>query len=134
MRLLAPDKVLELGLTQVGFDCSRQKVKRSENLNRFMRFYGCLPIVLARVWGDLQTLGKRSNRLVVTKESDFIHFLLAVYLLKCYPLEAQLAATFKVSERTARDRGWDFVRRIQELKHEKVSNYIVITLSVNVKL
>ena len=56
MLILSPDKVLKLGLKQAGFDVDRQKVRRSDSLYRFKTFYGSLPIVLAQVWSDLQTL------------------------------------------------------------------------------
>jgi hypothetical protein len=43
------------------------------------------------------------------------------HFLKCYPSEAQLAASFSISEKTARKWRWFFARQIQALKIENGS-------------
>ena len=49
---------------------------------------------------------------------------MAIYFLKCYSTESQLAAVFKISERTVRKWCWFYICRIQALKGEKVSKSV----------
>ena len=51
-------------------------------------------------------------------------FLLAIYFLNCYPTEPQLAATYKVCEKTARKCCWFFAKKVQALKAAKVSSLL----------
>ena len=117
--ILSADEILKQGLTEVGFDKKWQRITRAANLERFGYFYGSLPIVLAQVWEDLQTT-QNPDALVSGTESNLKYFFLACHLLKGYKLEAKLAGVFKISERTVRDKGWEFIRKIQALKLEKV--------------
>ena len=119
VHILLPDEILKEGLKQVGFDEKQQRIKQDANLERFNYHYGSLPTVLAHVWEDLQ-FTTNPDAWVDGTEGNLKYFFLACNLLKCYKLEAKLAATFKVSEQTDRDKGWEIVCKIQALKLEKV--------------
>jgi hypothetical protein len=49
---------------------------------------------------------------------------MALYLLKYYLTENQLATFFKVCEKTTRKWSWDYTKKIQALKEEKVNTTI----------
>ena len=114
--ILTADQVLHQGLNSVGFRNHRvQNVSRATNVERFRAHYGSNPLVYAQIWEDLQQLIHFE-----ATAKDFHLFLMSVHFLKCYPTEAQLAATFNVCEKTVRKWCWFFARKIQELKDHKV--------------
>lgn len=119
--ILTANEFLRKGLEMVGFDRRRQqRVKRATNIQRFKDYYGSRPIVYAQIWEDLQTTDIQDARIDSSKccvES----FLMAIHFLKCYPTEGVRAGTFNICERTARDWGWYYVRKVQALKKQKVS-------------
>lgn len=123
--IVAADEVLFRGLVLVGFSAIRQgKVSRSTNLGRFRSHYGSNPSVYAKIWEDLQTLPIPEAH-IDSREGQFINldnFLLAMHFLKCYPTETQLAASFKVCEKTAGKCSWFFAQRVRALKTAKVSH------------
>lgn len=122
MFVVTPDELLWRGLVSVGFTgASILRVKRSTRLERFRSHFGSNPNVYSEMWEDLQTTPIPEAR--ITTDAVFVNldsFLLALYFLKCYPTEAQLAATFKVCERTARKCYRFFSKKMQALKAAKV--------------
>ena len=121
--IVTADELLRRGLVLVGFSGARiGNVSRSTNLSRFRSHFGSNPIVYSEIWEDLQTSPFPEARIIT--DAVFVYldsFLLAVFFMKCYPTEAQLAATFKVCEKTARKCCWFFAKKVQALKAAKVS-------------
>ena len=115
------DQMLYQGLRLIGFNCQRVKsVSYTINLERFCAHFGSNPIVYAQIWEDLQTT-LCSEAMITKKSAQLRYFLMAIYFLKCYSTESQLAAIFKISERTVRKWCWFYTCRIQALKEAKVS-------------
>ena len=126
MALVTPDELFRRGLLLGGFNgACIDNVSRSTSLARFRSLYGSNPIVYAEIWQDLQTTDILDAR--ITTGGVFVNldsFLLAIYFLNCYPTEPQLAATFKVCEKTARKCCWFFAKKVQALKAAKVSSLL----------
>jgi DDE superfamily endonuclease len=128
--IVTADFMLMQGLLMVGFDHHRiQKVLRNTNIIRFRSFYGSDPIVYARIWNDLHD-GTNEAAFIHTSTATLRHFFMSLFFLKCYPSATQMAAIFRVCEKTARKWCWYFLSKIQALKHTKVTkhNNIAITL------
>ena len=122
--IVTPDFVLETGLQAVGFDDNRRaKVNRSTNLSRFRSHFGSNPIVYAEIWEDFKRISIAGEADDVDDQNrDITMFLMAIKFLRCYPTEAELAATFQVCERTARKWCMYYAKKIQALKSYKVKN------------
>ena len=119
--ILTADEMLHQGLRHVGFELHRiLNVSRRTNVDRFKSHYGSDPVVYAQIWEDLQFTTIPEAR-IDTRAVHSSHFLMTMYFLKCYPNEAQLAASFSICEKTVRKWRWYFARKIQALKSEKVS-------------
>jgi hypothetical protein len=69
-------------------------------MNCFKEFYGSDPVVYAQMWEDLQMTEIPEAHLDINPANNE-YFLMALYLLKCYPTEGWLAGLFKVCEKTA---------------------------------
>jgi hypothetical protein len=78
------DETLSMGLKIAGFDTGRQQnVQRETNLERFKDFFGCVPVIYAEIWEDLQTTGIAEARIDTTKCSVKMDtFLLSVHFIK----------------------------------------------------
>jgi hypothetical protein len=115
--IVTPDQLLHQGLRLIGITNNRiENILRERNLERFRAHYGSNPIVYAQMWEDLQT-----NALIDSADTDLALFLMTIYFLKCYPTEAQLAATFHICKQTVRKWCWFYAIKIQALKELKVS-------------
>jgi hypothetical protein len=124
--IVSVDQMLVQGLRLVGFNLQRvQNVSQKENLARFRAHYGSNPIVYTKIWEDLQVTPCH-DALVDCKHADLALFLMAIHFLKCYPTEAQLAATFRVCERSVRKWCRYYACKIQALKEVKVSSATVM--------
>ena len=98
--IVTSDQMLVQGLRLVGFNIQRvQNVSLGENLRRFRAHYGSNPIVYAKIWEDLQVT-QCLDALIDSRTIDLALFLMTFRFLKCYPTEAELAATYRVCERT----------------------------------
>ena len=125
------DQMLLQGLRFVGFDTQQvQNVSLSLNLRRFKSHYGSHPIVYVQMWTDLQTT-PCLDALVDSKTINLIHYLMTLHFLKCYPTEEQLAASFKVGERSVRKWCRYYGRKMQALKQQKVSRSAWLMLFVH---
>ena len=119
MLILTVNEMMQKGLELSGFAlCRQQKVDPKTNLRRFKAYYGSAPIVYAQIWEDLQTTDIPEASI---SDENIDSFLMTMHFLKCYPTEVQLAGTFKICERTAREWGWYYAKKVQALKSEKVS-------------
>jgi hypothetical protein len=119
--IVTTDVILHKGLVLVGFSIHRvQNVSRTTNLERFRGHYGSNPVVYAMIWEDLHLAVNNTPALVDSASSSLTMFLMAVYFLRCYATETQLAARFQVCEKTARTWSFFYAKKIQELKHRKV--------------
>jgi hypothetical protein len=117
--IITSDQMLRQGLRIVGFNTERiQNVSLDANLERFRAHYGSYPIVYAAIWEDLHHSTFPDAR--IDDKADLVSYLMAIFFLKCYPSEAQLAGTFRVCERTVRKWCWYYAGKIQALKQEKV--------------
>jgi len=95
------DQVMAIGLDMMGFPPARQqRVKRSTQLDDFQAFFGVHPLVIARIWEDLQTT---NVQLTPTTTAQILasppwltygmvtirNFLHAFHFLKRYPTETE---------------------------------------------
>lgn len=111
---------MERGLLFAGFDRRRQRVRRETNLDRFRSAYGSNPVVLARIWEDLQKTTVPEAKISREATKHFDRFLMAFYFLNVYPTEKREAGIFKVDEKTGRKWRWYFVEKIRALKKQKI--------------
>jgi hypothetical protein len=51
--ILTAEEILCIGLSYKGFTVDRQRVRRQQNIDRFVSFYGSKPEVCAQIWEDL---------------------------------------------------------------------------------
>jgi hypothetical protein len=114
--ILTADEMLQQGLRLVCFEIHCiLNVSRTTNVDRFKSHYGSDPAMYAQIWEDLQFTTIPGTRIdTCTVYSS--HFLMTIHFLKCYPSEAQLAASFSICEKTARKWHWFFARKNQLLK------------------
>jgi hypothetical protein len=118
--ILTADEVLMKGLelADISPRC-QQNVNRQKKVTLFKEFYGSDPVVYAQVWEDLQTTEIPDAHLD-DETANIEYFFMALHRLKCYPTEGRLATFFKVCEKTTRKWSWDYTKKIQALKEEKV--------------
>jgi hypothetical protein len=117
------DEILEQGLLAVGI-VDPSTICRESNLESFRSHYGSNPIVYAQIWEDLQTTEIEEAKISgAVANTGLDYFLMAIHFLKCYPTEQQQVSRFRVSDRTAREWTWFFLKKVQvqALKAEKVS-------------
>ena len=113
--------VLRAGLTWAGFvEYCQERVQHETNDERFRLFYGSGARAVLKIYEDLF---KVDPKLIL------LDCFMAMHLLKCYPTEARLAGTFRVSKKTARLKCWSTITKIQGLKNKKVSIYWLIYVS-----
>ena len=121
-RLYTADEMLQMGLEQIGLsDDQQERVERATNVRRFKAHYGSSPLVVATIWEDLMTTDIPAARIPLKTSPDKLF--LAMYFLKVYPTEEQLAGRFTKCEKGARKWTWSVVRKIQALKAQKVSDF-----------
>lgn len=123
---------MSIGLGLMGFPPERQqRVKRSTNLADFQAFFGVHPLVVAKIWEDLQST---TVALTPTAPAQIqasppwlkngmvtIHnFLHAFHFLKRYPTETERKGTTGYCKVTLRLWCWYFVERIRALKTVKI--------------
>ena len=113
-----PAAWLELGLEFVGFYERRQKVRYKTNLERFTSHYGASPETLQAIFNDFQTTDIDDAHIA---RPDPMLLLMATFWLRTYAKETQLAGTFKVDDKTAREYVRKYVKAIAALKGLKVS-------------
>jgi hypothetical protein len=85
-------------------------------LRRFKACYGSAPVVLVKIWEELQTDG----HVIDATRRDLEDFLMTMYFLKNYPSEHCMAGIFGLHEETIRQRVWNLTRNIQSLKVLKI--------------
>jgi hypothetical protein len=113
---LSPDDVLKLGLKFVGFNETRQsKVGKKKNIERFRAFFGIGYAGVAVLLKDLQS----SERTRVHK-LDLKYFFLALNYLKTYNTELVMSGWWDLHEDTVHQWSWFYIKKIQQLKEEKV--------------
>lgn len=102
--------VLAKGLAVAGYG-EKKLALRTQHM-RFKQMYGCLPIVVEHIWHDLQ------GRLPAKAKLD--HLFWALFFLKRYPTEGDMALRLKKDPNTIRKWVWALIFGIQDLKAEKV--------------
>jgi hypothetical protein len=117
MDIITAADMLEIGQELVGFSKSRQTIKRHTQIVRFMAHFGTCPVTCAAIYLDLQTTPNRTARI---EKPDIKRFFMALYWLKTYGTEAQLAGEFNVDEKTVRKWVAKYVDAMQALKGQKV--------------
>ena len=98
--ILTADELLHQGLRFVGNElhCIQNVSRRRTNVDRFKSHYGSDPVVYAQIWEDLQ-LTRIPEARIDTRTVISRHFMMAIYFLKCYPTEAQLAVSFSICKK-----------------------------------
>ena len=87
------------------------------NVQRFKDHYGANPVVVAHMWGDLQTNSIPKGRINVLK---FNYFLIAMNFLYRYHRESEREAQFDKSPKTLRNWTWYYLVKIQLLQAIKI--------------
>jgi hypothetical protein len=118
--ILTAEEILCIGLSYKGFTVDRQRVRRQQNIDRFVSFYGSKPEVCAQIWEDLQGTNIPDARIHMRVADDIKPFLMTLHFFKSYHYSSDLAGAFKCSERTVNTKIWFFAARIQALKGDKV--------------
>jgi DDE superfamily endonuclease len=123
--LLDERRVTELGLGYVGVFALKHKIM-SETFSKevFHWHYGSSPLVVARMWFDLQqgefpraSLSPKDNSLI-----GFKLFMTAIFFLWAYPRNAGLTASrFHQCIRNCKGEPlWRWIRKIEALKQKKI--------------
>jgi DDE superfamily endonuclease len=121
MLILTDDEVLAKGLLLVGFCAVRQaRVDEETNEARFTDHFGSTPQVYAQLWEDLQTTDVDEARIDAPNEADFNYFMSAIHFLTKYPSESERAGIFGRCERSCREWGWFYIRKISLLQEKKI--------------
>jgi hypothetical protein len=118
------NEILSIGLSLTRIDAFRQeKVDRETNLDHFRSLFGSNPVVYAQIWEDLQTTDIHDARIDgATAKTGIRYFLMSIYFLKNYPTGPLQESSFRVSVRTAHEKNWFFLKKIQALKEQKVTS------------
>lgn len=120
MHVATSASILRFGLELMGIDHERHKAK--SNLRDFRSHYGMNPVIYAHIWYDMQTTNVQEARIDTSQEGVCLkNFLFALYYLRTYPTEDQLAPRWGLSVKTARKWGWFFLEKIAALRASKVS-------------
>jgi hypothetical protein len=118
-----PDEILRKGLLLQKFTLSRlNKNKEKTQLGWFQSHYGCRPVVVARIWEDLQTTEIDDARIgdKGDMKPDIQELLHAINWLKEYRTEKQREGSADLSAKTLRKKCWYYARKIQALKGQKI--------------
>jgi len=93
------------------------------NLVQFKLHYGANPVVVAKIWEDLQTTtveAARINNPHMLSMNAFNAFLESLNFLYRYRRECEREGTFDKSPKTLRKYCWYYLERIQALKEAKI--------------
>jgi len=99
---------------------SIRRCLHSTNVNKFLKRYGSMPLVLSEMWEDLQTTEIEEAR-VPKGKLHLKYFLMAHHFLRHYPVESERALWCGWHEDTCRDWTWYFVEKIGALKGQKIT-------------
>lgn len=106
------DTVLVAGLLALGY--GPKKLSRRTQTKRFNEHFGCRPHVCAIIWHDLKT-GQH-----VPEKTTLHHLFWALFFLRKYPTEGDLASRFQKDPITLRKWIWVLIFGIQELKADRI--------------
>jgi hypothetical protein len=117
---LSEASFLKYGLELVGFSLEQiDRMCHQVQLDNFVLFFGSVPVVMEKMWIDLQTTKNKQARLEKGQE-DPMKFLMAHYFLKKYPRDCETPATFQMNRHSIRESNWYFIYKIQALAAEKL--------------
>lgn len=111
-----PPKVDSLGILAVGLHIAGYKTDRlakRTQVKRFKSMYGTYPIVVQRLWAELQAT-------VVDKKIKLDHLFWALFFLKKYPRQDELETKLKKDAVTVRKWIWTIIYGLQDLKAEYI--------------
>jgi len=121
----SPDQVLNRGLLLAAKGWTKERLlkqKHSVKCTDFKALYGAHPIVVARMWQQLQTTKVKAARIDISKTRS-IHlknFLRSLHFLMRYPTETLRKYASGNTRKTVRKWCWYFVERIAALRAEKI--------------
>jgi hypothetical protein len=116
---VSKEEVEHIGLELAGFEVHRKaRTCAATNRQRFQGLYGVSPKTLSVIFLDLQTTKIAEARI---DRPNIRYFLMSFNWFKTYKTESQLADHFRIDGKTARKHIWEYARRIQQLKGQKVS-------------
>lgn len=104
------DELFAIGLQVAGF--GPKKLARRTQLRRYREMYGCNPCVVKELWRDVKEQ--------LPNEANLTHLYWALFFLKKYPTEGDLASRMNKDPATIRKWVWCIILGIQELKAEKI--------------
>ena len=98
-----------------------QTARFSDKTNRqqFLDHFGASPRVSCVIYNDLQLTDVEDAKLE-GNDDNLDMFLKALYFLRKYPKESQMASILQLSARHDRDALWDMVGKIQAMKDVKI--------------
>lgn len=108
--VLNDTQILAVGLHIAGF--GPKKLSRRTQERRFKEAYGCLPIVVGYIWRDIHAIMPEKTKL------DYLFW--ALFFLKKYPTEGDMASRFQKDPDTVRKWVWSIIFCLQELKALKI--------------
>jgi len=111
-----PSDWLCIGLVTVGFNSRHQKCCHDTNMRRFREHFGASPETHTAIFADLQTTNIAAARIA---KPSVKYLLMAMYWLKTYSTESEMAGTFKVDEKMAQKHVWKYVHAIRALNELK---------------
>lgn len=121
LNVLTENEMLQKGLEILGYDQQAQtRVHWKTRVRRFKRHFASSPLVCSILWETLQTTDIDDARITNTSDKAFTMFLMALYYLKCYPVEEVIASRFHVHEQTARKWIHFYIKKLAALLHLKV--------------
>jgi hypothetical protein len=114
---LSEASFLKYGLELVGFSLEQiDRMCHQVQLDNFVLFFGSVPVVMEKMWIDLQTTKNKKARLEKGQE-DPMKFLMAHYFLKKYPRDRETPATFQMNRVSEKAIGTSSTRfRLLQLK------------------
>lgn len=102
--------VLAIGMRIAGFE--NQRLSRRTLERRFKEMYGCHPKIVRQVWLDIREKTPKGTKLD--------HVFWALFFLKKYPTDGEMASKLGKDPTTIRKWVWTVIFGLQELKAEKI--------------
>lgn len=123
--IYTPAQLLRIGLKLLKVDPHKLKTQSYESrMADFKGHYGTQPIVLARMWEDLQTILhaplKATRPENLNSGANIKYFLRAAHFLMRYQTEVERKVATGNTQKTVRKWTWFFLEKICELRDHKI--------------
>ena len=119
--VVTPTEMMTTGLTIMGYTQERlSRCRPATNKLRFKRTFGVTARTMVTIYEDLQRITDVNMRLEGSKR-NLNWFLRTIFYLRKYLTEDDIERELNVNKDYARQKIWDVMKKIQYLKHKKIT-------------